>query len=1194
MSNGKITDEELSQQLLDKINGIADQELIKDITAQIDRIKGYLGKIYFNTVADMVAASASLKLGDNVQTYGYYEIDDGGGANYVIGTEQYDWSIALTTTEAAQPVEETEEEKLFANINEPTEVNYKQFGAFLDGIKDDYEAMLLTHAYADSIYTYDKNKYSVTYNCTVANHSGIIYKQGTKAIICYSNIDLSGSTLLVDNTNASWFGIYLWGNASSLYWDYEIQEDIKPRFTPDNYIINLPSNDELPDNAILKLEEIPYSVRDDSGYLYSVGRRELFLHNTNGILSTPFGDDWTHAGGEEINCDITNLEDSTVTTSKVYSVLNTSYSFMPSRRSTFTGCEVILDMDANKYCSVLTVKNHNSLIQDFYFKPNKNKLHNTAFKNAMLYVFDSYNVIVRNIQGLNASGKMEGSEKGTSGYMLRMTNCADVSVEDCRMNGYWGCSAMDSVKNIHFTRCHMNRLDVHDYFYNLTAIDCIFYHHAIQIGYGRGKATFIGCSFYYNEVPYESYPEAYAIALNLTYGRIFEGILTLDNCHIHVMNPPDNMYSLIEMYFTPKATAITDHFRFPEIRCKNIHIYSPSNDIEFSYVRIGGTRNAKTSYNKPSHIYEQCDDNTVKWKYIGRAFNWGQDATTMTANVGDLLRIFDTALDEDEKTLFYNWRYYKCTTAGSVSFGTKPAAYQQTITVGSAIFEKIEDPNWKSKYNYGLGDIIMVATSNFYQPYMYKCIQAGTSNGYYPTHTSGTVLEGTNDPVNEPDLCWWTYIAPKTGWITEYQVGSLYSKGTRIIVEGRMYEVTKDIVAENVPPFKTPWLKEFDYSTGRLKYIGNTWKPKKWYEKGSYCEANGRIYQLSNHDGTTTGTLPTRGNKYCVDGDIIWEYVGEATPTISTLSTGYLEWQANTYYDPLALIKVDNRIYEVQTTLTGSSEPIISEVGTEGLDGNTPVKYYGEHPLAWRTAGATYKVGDIISDNTFLCICTQGGVSNISNKWGPLESAAWGSNGKFIDNECIWEKLTPTKDNGVWRNGNASYPVGTFMIVTSGESNMKIYEVIKGKSSSTAPTVTTGGTFINGTLTLAYKGEDTGDGGTDNGGGGTGSPGSTWLANTRYNIGDTVTTDTSIYQCKFDGRLVLPNKSVFENISTNLTKGYAFSFNNNVNVPTRKGDVDWKVLVRNCDGIVSGVKGLPSGSKFFGGTNTIDPSITIE
>lgn len=1112
----------------------------------------------------------TLTEGSNVQTLGYYQPNDSGGAHYLICASNEDvngedipWAIVLKNG-------------LYALINEQISVTYRMFGARLDGIEDDAPAMLFCHKYADALFTYDETGRIKQYPCRVENHQGTIYKKGTDAITCCSDVDLSGSTLLVDDTNATWFGIYVWGDVNALYYDYEIPDDMKESFESDNFVIKMPHIDQLPPNTVLKIEEDPYSARDDAGYLYTVARRELLTHAMNGICTSPLTDDWTHAGGEEINCPVSDLTTGTTTTMQAFTRLKASYTYIPNIHGTFTGCAVQLNVSANKYCSVMWCKRHNATIQNFVFRPRQNALHNTKFKNTMIYLWDSYNVTVRNLQGFNAAGQRQDNKSGTSGYMLRITNCADVHIEDCQMQGYWGATAMDSVKNIFFTRCHINRLDIHDYFSNLFADQCTFYNHSIQIGYGRGMASFTNSSFLYNDIADDSYASSHLVEFNLTYGRVFEGKVYIDNCRVVTKKPPDNEFNIFKMEFSPSATAITKHFKFPEVTCKNLYIQSNDPNTHYAYFKIAGTRRAATSTIAPSHVYGVSNDGTVTWQYYGRGINWGADVTAI--KVDDIVRIVDTFLDTEKKTQFYNYRYYICTKGGALNFSTKPTNTDDVeFTNGTAKLKYIKDAIWQSKHAYTVGDICAANPSNFYPLYLFRCIKAGTSNGYFPTHATGTILEGTNDPVNEPDECWWTYKAQKTDWCIDWAANMTVTKGQRIIAEGRIYEVIKTGLLTNYPPYDTAWFGKSLCGTAELKFIGATWTPHAWYAKESYCAARGNIYQLAKHDGTTSGTLPTRGNPYCVDGDIIWEY--KDTPRAIALAADAIPWEASKRYDIGTTLKAANRLYEVQSGTTGSSQPTDTTTGKFIMDGSILVECLGEHAIAWRVAGNSYNAGDIIIDNTFVVKCMIAGQTNINNRWGPTEGAAW-TNGIFTDGTCVWQKVTQTAADGVWRSSYSKYKVGMIFLCDSGATagKVRLYRSMAGISGTTPPTDTSGSIFLNGYLALKYTGAAGGD---------------TWQENSAYNQGDTVIANNNTYTCVFDGKMVLPRKTIFEDITTNMLAGHVFWFCSGTNVPTKQ-ESPWKIIIRNCDAVDGNAEGIAGETPYFCHDGNVNPTIVIQ
>lgn len=768
---------------------------VNNLVNQLTPGVGGGGMGLYTTVEALKNIQTKLPVGTRVGTTGYFTPGDEGAATYRIAadTEGLPWAIPLMSGQ-------------YALITNTDFVTYRMFGAPLNGVEDDGPAMRNAHAYSHTIYNYDSTGQIKQYPCRVENHQGIIYKKDAEVITCYSDVDLSGSTLLVNDTNAAWAGIYMWGDVNAVVYDYEIPDDLKSSFFADNHVLAVPtSGDELPNHIILKLEETPYTARDDSGYLYTVARRELVVHDINGICSSPFTDDWRYAGGGEINCRVSDLANGGSKTQQMFTEFKSSYTYIPKLHGTFVGCDVILDMAGDKHCSVLWVKRHNAHVQGFTFRPSKDKLHNTKFKNAMVYIWDSYNVRVSNLQGFNAAGQNSSTHKGTSGYILRMTNVSDVFVEDCRLQGYWGATAMDSVKNVHFTRCHMNRLDVHDYFTNLYAKDCVFYNSSIQIGYGRGVASFTDCTFYWNYVPLQPYLSSHIVEFNCTYGRIFEGMVYINNCKVQTNSPPDNEFNIFKMEFSPEATSITKHFKFPEIVVKNLNIYSSNPDTHFAYFKILGTRKALTSDIRPSHVYGVFNDGTVRWQYIGRGIDWDKEVTAI--GIGEILRVQDSFIDDDNKVQFYNRRYYICTQAGTLDFsGSKPTTTEDTeFTCGTAGLKYTSDIIWKPNYEYSLDDICIVDSSNWYPLHLYRCIAGGVSNGYFPLHTEGIELEGPNDPVFEPDQCWWEYVAPKFTWCKDWVPTMQVTAGQRILAEGRLYEVVRAGTLPQYPPYDTFW-----------------------------------------------------------------------------------------------------------------------------------------------------------------------------------------------------------------------------------------------------------------------------------------------------------------------------------------------------------------------------------------------------
>ncbi|MGL5513468.1 MAG: hypothetical protein ACRDBM_09600, partial [Sporomusa sp.] len=252
------------------------------------------------------------------------------------------------------------------------------------------------------------------------------------------------------------------------------------------------------------------------------------------------------------------------------------------------------------------------------------------------------------------------------------------------------------------------------------------------------------------------------------------------------------------------------------------------------------------------------------------------------------------------------------------------------------------------------------------------------------------------------------------------------------------------------------------------------------------------------------------------------------------------------------------------------------------MDGERPIQYIGRS-AGWRATSTAYTVGDLIFDNTFVCQCITAGITTDSG-WGPVAGAAFDENGQFTDGTVVWQRITETPSNGVWRSSSQKYPSGTIYLCSIGEESgyARIYRSLGGTSGSSAPADTTGTVFSNGTLSLAFAGIS---GGINN---------AAWIANTSYNEGDLVVANGSLYRCVFDGKLTMPSKTVFENITTNMNNGHVFWFYRNTDIPTKQGNRPWEIIIQYCEGIDPlTAEGITGDTPYFCHSGNPNPSIIV-
>ena len=101
------------------------------------------------------------------------------------------------------------------------------------------------------------------------------------------------------------------------------------------------------------------------------------------------------------------------------------------------------------------------------------------------------------------------------------------------------------------------------------------------------------CNFYVNELAADSYPNAHMIEFNLTYGRIFEGRILIQNCNVFLKGADGNEFDVCKIDFSPEAVSTLDHYKFPEVVIKDCYFHSYDPNTYLVYFMIAGTRTVR-------------------------------------------------------------------------------------------------------------------------------------------------------------------------------------------------------------------------------------------------------------------------------------------------------------------------------------------------------------------------------------------------------------------------------------------------------------------------------------------------------------------------------------------------------------------------------------------------------------------------
>ena len=144
---------------------------------------------YYNSIAEM-KADKKLKAGDMAVTLGYYETNDGGGAEYLI-----------TNTSDISTYQEKLNNELYAKIIiKKDSIDIKQLGAYNDGIHDNYNIIQNAIKIAKNIYI-NSGEYYISHGILITNNINIISNNATIKMPSYDLEDNSDYAFMFSNVN---------------------------------------------------------------------------------------------------------------------------------------------------------------------------------------------------------------------------------------------------------------------------------------------------------------------------------------------------------------------------------------------------------------------------------------------------------------------------------------------------------------------------------------------------------------------------------------------------------------------------------------------------------------------------------------------------------------------------------------------------------------------------------------------------------------------------------------------------------------------------------------------------------------------------------------------------------------------------------------------------------------------------------
>ena len=405
-----------------------------------------------------------------------------------------------------------------------SQVSYAACGAYLDGTHDDYEAMYRAHFIGEKC------------RCDVVQHGGTIYKANSGWLYVNNhNVDLSGSTILIDGYNR--YGTYWLGGQTHHTTEGLDLGDIKQFATRWSS-----AETGYQPNGLFILTHPGDTTRYNAGEITTEDRKEIVRHGMDGYVYSPAIDDARQA-------------------------TQVTFCRYPATQLTFRGCTLEFDVSfASVAVYFLRCERSNVILRDFLIHPNRRTTQNIGYRGSVFTLNNCADVTMENIKGINIAGRpTETAPRGVAGYLLNAVCVLDLTVRDCNLLGYWGCVGLNGAKEVTFEGCELNRVDVHDYFANVTIHNCRIYGQTLNFGYGKGALNISNCQVLTDWVHQ-------LVNLRCDYGRYFEGEINISN--VDAVYTGEGIFDLVSgvTLYSAESAAASGLFmtRYPAIHVSGV------------------------------------------------------------------------------------------------------------------------------------------------------------------------------------------------------------------------------------------------------------------------------------------------------------------------------------------------------------------------------------------------------------------------------------------------------------------------------------------------------------------------------------------------------------------------------------------------------------------------------------------------
>ena len=445
---------DVQEEINNKLDEMAESGQLQEIIALYIQLGSVLA---YNSVSEMQSAT-NLVNGSFVKTFGYFNAYDGGGALYKVSdTESSDYyQIELAND-------------LYANMVIGESIDYRQFGAYLDGTHDDTDAVVLAHTWAN------KTGAKVTGKGTLYMPTAVEAKHPVINTSC----DFSDLTFKFDN-NSSANLVMVVADPTTLTNATDIQ----------NVSLNLTAIGQLSPDTVS-----PIQILESYKNCYINLRTNMSFGKRRNVDETIYYqqgfmvDDYGTLAPNNMYADIASNATEVVM----------RYLPMTQKPINIKFGTIQIDGNTTSNPRILTMRNNVTMENGTLIKTNASQ--DTVWANALFDFRYCYNITVRGFHGNNPTHESGSSD--ITNYPFLFVGCSVINFSDNQILKGKGGFTSHFCSFITVDNCVINRVDNHYGIYgefNITNSSIIGYPGVINLGYGNANVNISNCYFEkYNE-----------------------------------------------------------------------------------------------------------------------------------------------------------------------------------------------------------------------------------------------------------------------------------------------------------------------------------------------------------------------------------------------------------------------------------------------------------------------------------------------------------------------------------------------------------------------------------------------------------------------------------------------------------------------------------------------------------------------